>query len=1422
MKKLISIVFALINLLCFSQVGIGTSNPNPNAILELNSTSQGLKFPRLTTLQRNNIALPAKGLTVFDTEINRLMTNFGTPTVPSWKCLGSLPILNQLSVASSAAYSLRLLNSNYNGSCIKVRRNSDNNEINIDFLNGILNTKDLLNFTNIPNLIDEVTGVKAAFSVRLIRAGYTGPCVRVRRSSDNAEQDIGFINGELDKVSLQSFSGTNSAFVVIIYDQSGNSLNAIQSSPNLQARIVNAGVIEMINSKPAINFSPSGTITGYKINFNNSTLSDWTISTVLQPTNGTYLSQLPILFDTQTTRLSIQQFNTSSLGPSFGNTSGIVNGTISGSTNPISIIGTISNTTASVWQNGTLVATGNSNKCGIPSFATLGCMYTFSTYFFKGKMSEVLIYPSALSTNNKQNVEASQNAYYGLQMAAASQANSYVSTWFDQSGNSRDLIQSTTTAQPRIVNLGVIETVQNKPSVYFDGVTSHLFRNQAFIYSQGNASILSVLKAGTNASKFMLGEGNSTTNTPYYSLIYANGSNNSGVFYRNSANSLITPTQTILFPSVFNNTLQIYAVEDTGTKFKGILNGIEGSTVNYPGRSTTDLNIFSIGAVKRTDVQNYFNGNISELIIAPLLASSERQKVQVNQSVFYNPQSTPTAPSLLNASARNGEVALSWTAPLSSILGSSITDYKIEYKKASDEIWTLLNDAISIDTNIIVPGLINNTLYNFRVSAINIFGAGQLSSIVNSTPLNIVYIPTAPLNISYTRTNGQIILSWTTPISNGGEAISDFVIEFKLTNSSTWSILNDGVSNNLSTTISSLIDTTSYDFRVSATNSAGTSSPSSVLNVLSLLPAPDYLVLSPGNSKILAQWSSVANATSYKLEYRILGTTNWSSFTTQNANQRGYEINGLTNGTQYEIRVSCLYTNIFSAVSIIKVATPNISESTLINNQILSSGQSLSIGVSGGNALTTFQIYNNKMLQLNSGFNLNGNDTIFTESTFTSLIPLKEPNTNSYSGVEETPSSAMANMMSSLASPNSFNTIFSLHGIGAKSYAELKKGGTTSSYSNGQIQAKTAFNFSLLDSKGYKIRATTIIHGERDQAISTPVATYEANLVEWQANYEDDAKQLTGQSEDVPMFINQNSSWTGYNFTTPTIAIAQLNAIRNNPNKIYMTTPYYIFDYVDHAHIKNWGYRRAGEYFGKVMKKVLIDNLDWKPVMPIKVVRSANIIEARFHVPVAPLIFDTNAVVSKLNYGFEYFDSTSSASITNIEIVGGDIVRITLNNTPTGTSQKLRYAYTGTNGDKGSRLTTAPSGNLRDSDATAALYMDANVPSWAGSTLPNWSVTFDDAIIPAPSKPLNISGIISTGQITLSWTEPINNGGNSILDYIIEYKTTSSNSWIVLNDGVSSSTNTIITGILNGVTYDFRIYAVNSNNVSGLIGTASF
>ena len=103
-----------------------------------------------------------------------------------------------------------------------------------------------------PLLLDLYPNASVAFSLRKLRTSYTGACIRVRRSSDNAETNIGFLNNVLDTASLLAFVGANNGFITTWYDQSGNAKDATQTTAANQPRIVNAGTIDTVNSKPAI------------------------------------------------------------------------------------------------------------------------------------------------------------------------------------------------------------------------------------------------------------------------------------------------------------------------------------------------------------------------------------------------------------------------------------------------------------------------------------------------------------------------------------------------------------------------------------------------------------------------------------------------------------------------------------------------------------------------------------------------------------------------------------------------------------------------------------------------------------------------------------------------------------------------------------------------------------------------------------------------------------------------------------------------------------------------------------------------------------------------------------------------------------------------------------------------------------------
>jgi hypothetical protein len=97
-----------------------------------------------------------------------------------------------------------------------------------------------------PLLLDTYTGATMAVSVRKLRNAYSGSAIRVRRSSDNAEQDIGFSGGNLNTSALLSFvgsGGTDNGFITTWYDQTGNGNNHLQATAVNQPKIVNNGVV---------------------------------------------------------------------------------------------------------------------------------------------------------------------------------------------------------------------------------------------------------------------------------------------------------------------------------------------------------------------------------------------------------------------------------------------------------------------------------------------------------------------------------------------------------------------------------------------------------------------------------------------------------------------------------------------------------------------------------------------------------------------------------------------------------------------------------------------------------------------------------------------------------------------------------------------------------------------------------------------------------------------------------------------------------------------------------------------------------------------------------------------------------------------------------------------------------------------------
>lgn len=381
-------------------------------------------------------------------------------------------------------------------------------------------------------------------------------------------------------------------------------------------------------------------------------------------------------------------------------------------------------------------------------------------------------------------------------------------------------------------------------------------------------------------------------------------------------------------------------------------------------------------------------------------------------------------------------------------------------------------------------------------------------------------------------------------------------------------------------------------------------------------------------------------------------------------------------------------------------------------NHVLGTGQSLSVGSVGTPPLSLTQPYDN--ITFETGV-MSGDAGL----GLTSFIPLVEGDTNNGVAVE-TMSSAFANHVTMTARTTLFpgvghDLLVSAAGVGGRAYSFLKKG--TYPFVASMDQVRAGRDLAAAAGKSYVVRAVTCVHGESDHVDGS--LTYEADVLAWQSDYETEVRALTGQTDPVPMFHTQFSSWTKLagSKTTSDVVLAQLAAHVDAPGKVILVGPKYHLPYAgDGVHLTNEGYRHMGEDYAKAYRRVVLEGGVWEPVRPKNVARNGAVLTVDFHVPAPPLVLDAGRVVDPGAAGFEYTDdSASPPAIATVAVTGPTTVTITLAAAPTGGNRRLRYAFTGTPGAKGG-ATSGPRGCLRDSDKT---------PSRHGYELFNWAVHFD-------------------------------------------------------------------------------------------------
>ena len=288
---------------------------------------------------------------------------------------------------------------------------------------------------------------------------------------------------------------------------------------------------------------------------------------------------------------------------------------------------------------------------------------------------------------------------------------------------------------------------------------------------------------------------------------------------------------------------------------------------------------------------------------SPYAASYGAASTSVSETTDRCPPPTPPAPTGLRVTSDTGDsVSLSWTAV------SDAGAYKVEYRKGSSGSWLHASYVYSGTTKT-VAGLTCNTAYQFRVKARGdgspyAASYGAASTSVSETTDRCP--PPAPTGLRVTSdTGGSVSLSWTAVSDAGG-----YKVEYRQTGTINW-LHAKYVFSRTSTTVSSLVCNTAYQFRVKARGDGSPyaisyGSPSTSVSETTdgcVPPAPTGLrVTSDTDDSVSLSWYAVHDAGAYKVEYRKSSSSRWlhASYVYSGTSDT---VDSLLCNTAYEFRV---------------------------------------------------------------------------------------------------------------------------------------------------------------------------------------------------------------------------------------------------------------------------------------------------------------------------------------------------------------------------------------------------------------------------------------------------------------------------------------------------------------------------------------
>jgi hypothetical protein len=308
-----------------------------------------------------------------------------------------------------------------------------------------------------------------------------------------------------------------------------------------------------------------------------------------------------------------------------------------------------------------------------------------------------------------------------------------------------------------------------------------------------------------------------------------------------------------------------------------------------------------------------------------------------SSSTFSTLQQTCAVTTSTNSnSITTSGATLGW----SSVSGAS--SFNVQYRITGTSTWTQTSAATNSK---VISGLSPATTYEFQVQTVcSTGGTSAWSNSATFTTLQQTCTTPSGLNSSSISTSGAT-LGW-----NSISDASSYNVQYRVTGSSTWTSTTTSTN---SKTITGLSSSTTYEFQVQTICTwGGTSSWSTSSTFTTSLQscgvATNLNASSITTTGATLGWATVSGAASYNVQYRITGSSTWTS-TTASANSKS--VSGLASGTTYEFQVQTVCSgnsSSWSSSSVFTTQTPCTAPTGLNVSSITQSTATLNWNTGGG------------------------------------------------------------------------------------------------------------------------------------------------------------------------------------------------------------------------------------------------------------------------------------------------------------------------------------------------------------------------------------------------------------------------------------------------------------------------------------------